>query len=51
MGWADDFGSLDFGEFADLIAVQGDPTADITVLEREFVMKRGRVVKNEPVPW
>jgi imidazolonepropionase-like amidohydrolase len=51
MGWADDIGSIDAGKFADLIAVQGDPTADITVLQRvKFVMKGGRVVKNELVP-
>jgi imidazolonepropionase-like amidohydrolase len=51
MGWADDVGSVDVGKFADLIAVQGDPTADITVLQRvRFVMKGGRVAKNEFVP-
>jgi imidazolonepropionase-like amidohydrolase len=51
MGWADDVGSVDAGKFADLIAVQGDPTADITVLQRvKFVMKGGRVVKNELAP-
>ena len=51
MGWADDVGSVDAGKFADLIAVQGDPTADIAVLQRvRFVMKGGRVVKNEWVP-
>jgi len=50
MGWADDVGSVDAGKFADLIAVQGDPTADITVLQRvKFVMKGGRVVKNDLV--
>ncbi|HEY2558115.1 MAG TPA: amidohydrolase family protein [Caldimonas sp.] len=50
MGWADDVGSVDAGKFADLIAVQGDPTADITVLQRvKFVMKGGRVMKNELV--
>jgi imidazolonepropionase-like amidohydrolase len=36
------------GKFADLIAVSGDPLADITELERvKFVMKGGEVVKNE----
>jgi len=51
MGWADDVGSIDVGKFADLIAVQGDPTADIAVLQRvKFVMKGGRVIKNELVP-
>jgi imidazolonepropionase-like amidohydrolase len=42
------FGSLEAGKFADLIAVEGDPLADITVLERvRFVMKGGAVIKNE----
>jgi imidazolonepropionase-like amidohydrolase len=51
MGWTDDVGSVDAGKFADLIAVQRDPTADITVLQRvKVVMKGGRVVKNELVP-
>jgi hypothetical protein len=35
------------GHYADLIAVDGDPLADITVLQRvKFVMKGGRVVKD-----
>lgn len=42
------FGSLETGKFADIIAVEGDPLKDITVLERvRFVMKGGRVIKNE----
>jgi imidazolonepropionase-like amidohydrolase len=48
MGWADDVGAVEPGRFADLIAVQGDPIADITVLQRvKFVMKGARVVKND----
>lgn len=42
------FGSLEAGKFADIIAVEGDPLKDITVMERvRFVMKGGRVIKNE----
>ena len=34
------------GRFGDLIAVKGDPTADVRALERvDFVMKGGEVVK------
>jgi imidazolonepropionase-like amidohydrolase len=48
MGWQDRVGSLEAAKFADLVAVKGDPTADITELERvQFVMKGGQVFKNE----
>lgn len=45
LGWSDRVGSIEAGRFADIIAVSGDPTADVTTLERvSFVMKGGRVV-------
>jgi imidazolonepropionase-like amidohydrolase len=48
LGWQDKIGSIDKGKFADLIAVSGDPLADITELERvKFVMKGGKVIRNE----
>jgi imidazolonepropionase-like amidohydrolase len=48
LGWADRIGSLDKGKYADLIAVTGDPLADITELQRvKFVMKGGKIIKNE----
>jgi imidazolonepropionase-like amidohydrolase len=41
-------GSLEPGHFADLIAVIGDPLADVKVLESvTFVMKGGAVVRND----
>lgn len=48
MGWQEQIGSIARGKFADLIAVSGDPLADITELQRvKFVMKGGKIVKNE----
>jgi imidazolonepropionase-like amidohydrolase len=41
-------GSVEKGKFADLIAVAGDPLADITEMERvKFVMKGGIVFRND----
>ena len=48
MGWADQIGSIEPGKFADIIAVNGDPLADIKLLEQvKFVMKGGQVVRND----
>jgi imidazolonepropionase-like amidohydrolase len=47
IGWQDRVGRLAPGTYADLIAVGGDPTVDITVLESvPLVMKGGQVVKD-----
>jgi imidazolonepropionase-like amidohydrolase len=49
LGWSERIGSIEPGRFADIIAVSGDPTADVTTLERVvFVMKGGRVVVAKP---
>lgn len=41
-------GSLEPGKWADVIAVDGDPTKDVTILEHvKFVMKGGAVYKND----
>lgn len=46
IGAPEDIGSLQKGRYADIIAVDGDPLADITELQRvQFVMKGGEVVK------
>ncbi len=43
-----DFGTIEAGKFADIIAVTNDPLKDITELERvKFVMKNGEIYKNE----
>src|SRR5262249_3218374 len=48
IGRSDQFGSLKPGKFADIIAVNGDPLADIRVLEHvSFVMKEGKVYKHD----
>jgi imidazolonepropionase-like amidohydrolase len=45
MRWDGQIGSVTKGKFADLIAVPGDPAADITVLRGvTFVMKGGKVI-------
>jgi imidazolonepropionase-like amidohydrolase len=44
----DRLGSVESGKIADLIAVPGDPLADITLLQRvSFIMKDG-VIYSEP---
>ncbi len=46
LSWQDKVGALEPGHYADVIAVDGDPLADITVLQRvQFVMKGGVAVK------
>jgi imidazolonepropionase-like amidohydrolase len=43
-----DMGAIEPGKLADIVAVAGDPTTDVTELERvRFVMKGGEVFRNE----
>lgn len=51
MGWTDRAGSLEAGKWADVIAVEGDPLADIRTLQHvSFVMKSGVVYKDDSDP-
>jgi imidazolonepropionase-like amidohydrolase len=51
LGWASDIGSIEKGKYADLIAVSGDPLADITEMQRvKFVMKGGKIIRNDLLP-
>jgi imidazolonepropionase-like amidohydrolase len=46
LGWSDKVGSLDAGKWADIIAVDGNPIADVKLLQDvKFVMKAGVVYK------
>jgi len=48
IGAPKDIGSVQAGRYADIIAVKGDPLADITELQRvQFVMKGGEVFKRD----
>jgi imidazolonepropionase-like amidohydrolase len=48
LGWTKTVGTIEEGKWADLIAVDGDPTKDVTVLEHvKFVMKGGTVYRND----
>ena len=46
MGWGDRIGTIEPGKFADIVAVNGNPLDDISVLQHvSFVMKGGVVYK------
>jgi imidazolonepropionase-like amidohydrolase len=48
MGWQDRIGAIEPGMYADIIAVSGNPLADITELQRvKFVMKGGKIVRDD----
>src|SRR6516165_8000338 len=46
LGIGQNVGTLEKGKLADVIAMPGDPTSDITVTERVlFVMKQGKIIR------
>jgi imidazolonepropionase-like amidohydrolase len=49
LGIAQKVGTLEKGKLADIVAIPGDPTSDITATERVlFVMKEGKIVRKGP---
>jgi imidazolonepropionase-like amidohydrolase len=47
---ADDIGSVEPGKHADLIALDGDPTEDVSALRSlHWVMKGGQVVRDDRI--
>jgi len=51
LGWSDRIGTVEPGKLADLVAVPGDPLADVSALERVgFVMKGGKVHRDDLGP-
>jgi imidazolonepropionase-like amidohydrolase len=51
MQWQDHVGSISKGKFADIVAVSGDPTKDISETQRvKFVMKGGEIFRNDLTP-
>ncbi len=47
LNWSDRIGTIEPGKFADIIAMEGDPTHDIDAIEKiAFVMKDGVTIKN-----
>lgn len=46
MGVKDSLGTVEVGKLADIVAVPGDPLADVSVMEKvDFVIKGGVVVR------
>ncbi|WP_350598561.1 amidohydrolase family protein [Pseudomonas sp. 65/3-MNA-CIBAN-0223] len=51
LNWQQDVGAVSVGRFADMIAVEGDPLADIAILEKTpVVMKGGAIVPPDVLP-
>ena len=48
MGWKGKVGLISAGKFEDIVAINGDPSADVNLLTKiKFVMKGSNVIKSE----
>ena len=47
LGWEDRIGSIEPKHFADIVAVEGDPTQNITEMEKVKFVMNGEVVRND----
>lgn len=48
LGRGDRIGSIEAGKYADIVATAGDPSLDVSELQRvKFVMKDGTVIRND----
>lgn len=54
IGWDNDVGTLQVGRYGDILIVDGDPLADVTILQNPHriltIFKGGEEVSREPVP-
>ena len=51
LGREKDVGAIAVGRFGDLVAVTGDPTRDVTLLERpDAVIKGGKLIRGAAGP-
>src|SRR6476661_1440696 len=51
LGVSAKLGTLEKGKLADIVAMPGDPTTDITATEHvSFVMREGKILKNSAKP-
>src|SRR5258708_30844979 len=48
LGWSDRIGTIEAGKFADIVAVNGDPSKDVTLLQSPVFVMKGAVVYKQP---
>ncbi len=48
LGWSDRIGTIEAGKFADIVAVNGDPSKDVTLLQSPVFVMKGGVVYKQP---